>query len=147
MSRRLRRALVLLNLLGVGIAGYLSWVKWTDTEAFCGGVGDCTGVQNSIYAYFLGIPVAYLGLVAYGVLFALALYNLRTDPEHGSLSYLAFFAGAVGALAFSTYLTYAELFLLRAICPWCVASFVNLGVITLLAATGVFGQGPEADRA
>ncbi len=145
MSRGLRTALVVLNLVGVGIAGYLSWVKWTDTEAFCGGVGDCTGVQNSIYAYFLGIPVAYLGLVAYLVLLGLALYNLWAAPEHGSLSYLALFAGAVGALAFSTYLTYAELFLLRAICPWCVASFVNLGVITVLAAAGVFGQGSEVD--
>lgn len=145
MSRRLRMALVVLNLVGVGIAGYLSWVKLTDTEAFCAGVGDCTSVQNSIYAYFLGIPVAYLGLLAYLVLLALALYNLRADPEHGSLSYLALFAGAFGGFAFSTYLTYTELFLLRAICPWCVASFINLGVITGLAATGVFGRGSETE--
>lgn len=147
MSRRLRMALVVLNLVGVGIAGYLSWVKLTDTEAFCAGVGDCTSVQNSIYAYFLGIPVAYLGLLAYLVLLALAFYNLRADPEHGSLSYLALFAVAFGGFAFSTYLTYTELFLLRAICPWCVASFINLGVITVLAATGVFGRAPETETA
>jgi uncharacterized membrane protein len=147
MTLRLRNVLVGLSLLGVGIAGYLSWVKLTDTEAFCGGVGDCSTVQNSIYAYLLGIPVAYLGLLCYLALLALALYNRRRQPERGSLPDLAFFALAAGGVAFSAYLTYTELFLLREVCPWCVASFVNLIVIVVLAAMLVFGQEAAMEEA
>lgn len=140
MTSRLRTVVVALSLLGVGIAGYLSWVKLSDTEAFCGGVGDCSTVQNSIYAYFLGIPVAYLGLLCYLALLALALYNRWKQPERGSLPDLAFFAVAAGGVAFSAYLTYTELFLLREVCPWCVASFINLIVLLAMAALLVFGQ-------
>lgn len=147
MTARLRNVLVGLNLLGVGIAGYLSWVKLTDTEAFCGGVGDCSTVQNSIYAYLLGIPVAYLGLLCYLALLALAIYNRRQPPERGSLPDLAFFALAAGGVAFSAYLTYTELFLLREVCPWCVASFVNLIVIVVIAAMLVFGQEAALEEA
>lgn len=147
MTARLRTVLVALSLLGVGIAGYLSWVKLTDTEAFCGGVGDCSTVQNSIYAYLLGIPVAYLGLLCYLALLAVALYNRWKQPERGSLPDLAFFALAAGGVAFSAYLTYTELFLLREVCPWCVASFLNLIAILVLAAMLVFGQGPAMEEA
>ncbi len=147
MTARLRNVLVALSLLGVGISGYLSWVKLTDTEAFCGGVGDCSTVQNSIYAYLLGIPVAYLGLLCYLGLLALALYNRWKQPERGSLPDLAFFALAAGGVAFSAYLTYTELFLLREVCPWCVASFLNLIAILVLAAMLVFGQGPAMEEA
>ncbi len=147
MTARLRKVLVGLNLLGVGIAGYLSWVKLTNTEAFCGGVGDCSTVQNSIYAYLLGVPVAYLGLLCYLALLALAIYNRWQQPERGSLPDLAFFALAAGGVAFSAYLTYTELFLLREVCPWCVASFVNLIVIMVLAAMLVFGQEAALEEA
>lgn len=140
MTTRLRGLAVALSLLGVGIAGYLSWVKLTDTEAFCGGVGDCSTVQNSIYAYLLGVPVAYLGLLCYLALLALALYNRWQQPERGSLPDLAFFVLAAGGVVFSVYLTYTELFLLREVCPWCVASFANLIAILIVAAMLVFGQ-------
>ncbi len=143
----IRRLLVVLSLLGVGIAGYLSWVKLTHTEAYCGGVGDCSSVQNSPYAYLLGIPVAYLGLLCYLLLLGLAIYNQRTQPEQGGLADLAFFALAVGGFIFSAYLTYTELFLIHAICPWCVASFVNLIIIAILSALLVFGRGLEPEAA
>lgn len=147
MTTRLRSVLVGLSLLGVGIAGYLSWVKLTHTVAFCGGVGDCSTVQNSIYAYLLGVPVAYLGLLCYLALLALALYNRWRQPERGSLFDLALFALAAGGVAFSAYLTYTELFLLREVCPWCVASFINLIAMLVVAALLVFGQEPVLEEA
>ena len=145
MSDRVRKIIVALSLLGVGIAGYLSWIKLTDTEAFCGGVGDCSTVQNSAYAYLMGIPVAYLGLLAYLVILAVALFNLRAKPEQRAWSDLLLFALAVGGFAFSAYLTYTEVFILHEICPWCVASFLNLIAITLLAAPAAFGAAPELE--
>lgn len=145
MSLRLRRWLLALSVLGVGISGYLSWVKLTDTEAVCGGLGDCSTVQNSIYAYLLGIPVAYLGLLVYLAILAVGIYNLVVEVERREWSELGFFVLVFGGFAFSAYLTYTELFLLHAICPWCVVSFVNLTVMTILAAKAVFSEAEDEE--
>ena len=145
MSLRTRRLLLILSLLGIGIAGYLSWVKLSQTEAFCGGVGDCTSVQNSVYGYILGIPVSYPGLLAYLVLAALAFYNLRADAARRGWTELLFFVIAFIGFIFSAYLTYTELFLIHAVCPWCVASFINLLVMTILSGVAVFGRPAEAE--
>jgi len=136
----LRRWLLWQSLLGIGIAGYLSWVKWTDTEAVCGNLGDCTGVQNSVYAYLFGIPVAYLGLLTYLGLAALLLFRLLRRDQEDEWVDLAFFAMAFFGFIFSLYLTYTELFLIRAVCPWCVVSFLNMTVMAALAGRAVLGK-------
>ncbi len=138
MSVRMRRLLLILSLLGVGIAGYLTWVKLSSSVAFCGGVGDCSSVQNSRYGYILGIPVAYPGLLAYVTLTVLAVYNLRAAVERRGWTELLFFVVAFAGFMFSLYLTYTELFLIHAVCPWCVASFLNLTVMTVLSGYAVF---------
>ena len=145
MSERVRKIIVALSLLGVGIAGYLSWIKLTDNEAFCGGVGDCSVVQNSAYAYLMGIPVAYLGLLAYLAILAVALFNLWAKPEQRAWSDLLLFGLVVGGVVFSAYLTYTELFILHAVCPWCVASFINLIALTVLTAPAAFGAAPDLE--
>ena len=145
MSQRLRKIIVALSLLGVVIAGYLSWVKFSDTEAFCGGVGNCSSVQTSVYAYLMGIPVAYLGLLAYLAILGVAVFNLQATPEQRSWSDLLLFGLVVGGFAFSTYLTYTELFILHEICPWCVVSYLNLIIITVLTAPAAFGASPELE--
>ena len=122
---RLRAAIAVLAVAGIGIATYLTYVHYADVEAFCvAGGGGCEKVQTSDYAEFLGIPVAVLGLIGY----VLILASLWVRGDAGRL------AGAVLALSgfgFSAYLTYRELFTIDAICQWCVASAV---VMTLLAA-------------
>jgi len=145
MSQSVRQIIVALSVLGVGIAGYLSWVKFSDTEAFCGGVGNCSSVQSSAYAYLVGIPVAYLGFLAYLAILVVAIFNLRATPEQRSWSDLLLFGLAVGGFAFSAYLTYTEVFILHEICPWCVASFINLIIITVLATPAAFGASPELE--
>ena len=123
-ERRLRAAIAVLAVAGIGIATYLTYIHYADVEAFCvAGGGSCQKVQTSDYAELAGIPVAVLGLVGY----ALILGSLWVPGDNGRL------AGAVLALSgfgFSLYLTYRELFTIDAICQWCVASAV---VMTLLA--------------
>jgi uncharacterized membrane protein len=128
-DRRLRIAIAVLALAGLGVAGYLTWVHYGDLEPFCaGGSGGCEKVQSSDYAELAGIPVALLGLIGYGAILA----SLMLPGDLGR------FAGAVLALAgfgFSAWLTYVELFEIDAICQWCVASAVimtALAVVTSL---------------
>ena len=122
----LRRATLVLALLGVAIAGYLTWVHYAHLEPVCvGGGGGCERVQSSRWAELGGIPVAVLGLIGY----VLILGSLWVRGENGA------FAGAVLALAgfaFSAYLTYRELFTIDAICQWCVASAVVMTALAVL---------------
>jgi uncharacterized membrane protein len=124
----LRRATAALALVGIAIAGYLTYVHYAELEAICvGGGGGCERVQSSPYAELAGIPVALLGLLAYvTVLASLAL------PEALGRS-VAAFVTLVG-FGFSAWLTYVELVKIDAVCQWCVASAV---VMTALAAVSV----------
>jgi uncharacterized membrane protein len=122
-DRRLRLAALVLAVLGLGIAGYLTYVHYEGVRPVCGLGGDCEKVQSSEWSKLAGIPVALLGLIAYAAM----LVSLFVRREE------ALIAGALIALSgfgFSAYLTYRELFTIDAICQWCVASAI---IMTLLA--------------
>ena len=62
----LRRATAVLALLGIAIAGYLTWIHYAHLDPVCvGGGGGCERVQSSRWAELGGIPVAVLGLGGY----------------------------------------------------------------------------------
>jgi uncharacterized membrane protein len=125
-ERRLRIAIAVLALAGLGVAGYLTWVHYADLEPICaGGSGGCERVQTSEYAELAGVPVALLGLIGYPAILA----SLAVHGEAGR------FAGALLALVgfgFSAWLTYVELFEIDAICQWCVASAVIMTALAVL---------------
>ena len=122
-EKRLRQVAIVLALIGLGVAAYLTYVHYEGIESVCGLGGDCEKVQTSEWADLAGVPVALLGLIGYATILA----TLFVEREE------ALVAGALVALVgfgFSAYLTYRELFSIDAICPWCVASAV---IMTLLA--------------
>jgi uncharacterized membrane protein len=123
-----------LVLVGLGIAGYLTWVHYAGLDPVCvGGGGGCERVQSSTYADVAGVPVALLGLIGY----ALIAVSLFVDDERGRL------AGAALALVgfgFSVYLTYLELTVIDAVCQWCVASAVAMTALAAVMATRVLRE-------
>jgi uncharacterized membrane protein len=122
------RAIAGLALLGLAISVYLTWVHYAGVEPVCTGVSDCGRVQSSEYAELVGIPVALIGVGGYAAILA----SLRARVELTALlSYLA--------LAFSAYLTWAELFRIDAICQWCVASALVSLAIAVLATLRALG--------
>jgi uncharacterized membrane protein len=112
----LRAVLLVLAVLGALISAYLTWTHYAGLTPVCTGSGEgCETVQSSRYASILGIPVALLGLIGYGgLIFAAAVWR-----EAGI--YLGFLISLVGTL-FSSYLTYLEIFVIGALCQWCLAS-------------------------
>lgn len=134
---RHRQAVAVLALVGFLVALYL----WLYTIGVIGalqcGVGDCERVQTSRYADFLGLPVAFYGVAGYAAIFAVSLAGLqpRYLASRGPTRLVAALA-TIGVL-FSVYLTYLELFVIHAICWWCVASAVIIAaiwVVSLVAA-------------
>ena len=123
-----RVALLALAVVGVLISAYLTWTHFAGLTPICTGSGEgCQTVQSSRYASLLGIPVALLGLVAYGgIIFSVVLWT-----EMGI--YLGFLISLVGTL-FSAYLTYLEVFVIGALCQWCLASAAIM-VAALVCAT------------
>jgi uncharacterized membrane protein len=120
----LRIASLILSLLGIGVAGYLTYVHYADISPICaGGSGGCEKVQASDQSKFAGIPVALLGLCSYVTL--LALNVLR-----GEIARVGAALVAIVGFGFSVYLTIESVTVIEATCQWCLAS---LGIMTLMA--------------
>jgi uncharacterized membrane protein len=124
-DRRLRIAILVLSLIGIGVAGYLTYVHYEGLKVLCLSSGGCETVQASRFAKLGGIPVAVLGLAGYiGILGSLVI---RTE-----LGRIAGFGIALIGFGFSMYLTYRELFTIKAICQWCVSSAVLMTLLLVL---------------
>jgi uncharacterized membrane protein len=122
------KAIAGLALLGLAISIYLTYVHYAGIEPVCSSISNCERVQTSEYADLLGIPVAVLGIAGYAAI--LASLRMRVDVT-AMLAYVA--------LAFSAYLTWAEVFKIEAICQWCVASAIVTLVIAVLATLRALG--------
>lgn len=122
----LRGIATFLATFGIGVAAYIAIADSGGGAPVCiaGGEG-CKTVAESAYSELLGIDVAVLGVAGYVMLLLAAM--LRGDGAR-----MAGFALALVGFGFSIYLTYLELFVIDAICQWCVASAV---LMTLLFAT------------
>lgn len=100
------------------IAAYLAFVKLSGGTPACGVLHGCETVNNSQYSEVLGIPVGLLGLAAAVLTLGAALLWWRRGDRRGLLA--AYVIGLL-SLPFIAWLTYLELFVIHAICIWCVA--------------------------
>jgi uncharacterized membrane protein len=102
---------------GVVVAGYLAITKLLGgTAAFCASGGGCDIVQASRYAVMLGVPTALWGVLAYAAVGLVSALGLTTTR------WLVAFAIAAAAVGFSAYLTWLELFVIHALCGYCLLS-------------------------
>jgi uncharacterized membrane protein len=127
----------LLALAGMGVSAYLTWTHLAQQAVACGQSQDCDIVQQSVYSEVGGIPVALLGLVAYTALFALTLLRGHVAEHLDNYIPLAIFGISFIGVLYSAYLTYLELFVIYAICRWCVSSALIITAIFLLSLPGL----------
>ncbi|MCB0199626.1 MAG: vitamin K epoxide reductase family protein [Anaerolineae bacterium] len=130
-----------MTIVGIAVAGYLTYVKLFAIEPYCAGVGNCEAVQTSPYAELMGIPVAIWGLFTYIVLLGMVLVKRADWRDLGHLAGMAVFLVTMVGVIFSAYLTYLELFVIHAICPWCVASAVVMTLLFVLSVIEMFFSG------
>jgi len=125
-------AIFVLACLGVLDATYLLIYKLTGNNQMCLGNGGCHDVNFSPYAEIGKIPVAVFGIAAFLVIAAILLLEprMRLAKENGPL---AIFGISLAGVAFSAYLTWLEVYVIHAICPFCVASAVLIALIFILA--------------
>jgi uncharacterized membrane protein len=135
-----------LIVIGIGVAGYLSYVETQEVEAVCGPVGDCNTVQTSPYATLFGfLPVGVLGLLGYIGLLAAWLAR-KYIPKLEKPAAIAYYGMAFFAVVFSLYLTYLEPFVIKAVCAWCLTSAVIVTLLLLLGTPPVVRQFSISDE-
>jgi uncharacterized membrane protein len=131
---RHRQAIAVLALVGLFVALYL----WLHALGFggvikCGASGGCETVQTSPWSVFLGFPVAFYGVVGYLAVLIVALASLRPAAlAERKWNVMLVGLATVGVL-FTAYLTYLELFVIHAICRWCIGSAVIITAIWVVA--------------
>jgi uncharacterized membrane protein len=126
-ARTLKITLVVLTVIGLGVASYLTYVHYAGIKPVCTAGGSCAKVQTSIYSKLAGVPVALIGLIGYVAILASLLVP---ETETSRFATVAF---TVVGFGFSAYLTYRELFSIHAICEWCASSAVIMTVLMCLA--------------
>lgn len=129
-ATRTRMLMAVLALAGLAISGYLTYVHYAQIEPFCTGISDCERVQTSDWALIAGVPVALAGLLGYAAILAALVVR-------GEIGRLATALAAFSGLGYSAYLTGVELFVIDAICQWCILSAAIMTVLAILAAARV----------
>jgi uncharacterized membrane protein len=119
--------IALLALAGVFVALYLTLYKVGIVGSLTCQIGSCERVNTSPWALFLGLPVAAWGLGMYALLLVLALLGIQGASTRPIAWALVLLSG--WGVAFSGWLTYLELFVIHAVCMWCVISATLMALI------------------
>jgi len=132
-ERRLQIISAVLAVMGLGVATYIAIADAGGGAPTClaGGHG-CETVANSRYSHLAGINVAVIGIAGYVALLVAAAIS-------GDLGRLAGLLFALVGFGFSVYLTYLELFVIEAICQWCVASACLMTLLLVANVCRTFG--------
>jgi uncharacterized membrane protein len=125
-----------LALLGVAVAFYLTLVHYDEELLVCGVTSGCKTVQSSKYSELAGIPVALYGLAMYLSLLALGIARWIRPRFASNATLAAAGIALVGAL-YALYLTYVELFVIDAICQWCVISAILTILLCIIECSAV----------
>ena len=131
MTRRMLTALV--ALVGRFVELYLWLYNAGVIGALACGAGSCETVQLSKWATLLNLPVAAWGVAFYAVVCVVAIALVQERWEGSRKLSLALLLLTTWGLLFSLWLTYLELFVIHAICRWCVVSAVIATVLWALA--------------
>lgn len=128
----LRLSIAGIALVGIGIAAYLTYVHYAHVAPICVS-GGCETVQRSSYATLAGVPVAVLGLAGWTLLLASAALRGASAAMAGGVI-------ALGALAFSAYLLWAQLGPIGAVCQWCVGNDLAVTAVAALCVVRVLTE-------
>jgi uncharacterized membrane protein len=128
-----RMGAALLSLLGLFVSAYLYLYKIGRIGTLACGAGGCETVQQSPWSRFAGIEVSLIGLAGYAGLLLVSLATLQPglSSRRWPTTLLVVLAGL--GVGFTVYLTYLELFVIHAICRWCVGSAVIIAAIFVVA--------------
>jgi uncharacterized membrane protein len=143
--RHIHPGLVLatLDVIGLGIASYLSITELSGGLPQCGPLKGCQEVAQSQYSRpFFNIPVAVYGVFLSIMLFALAIAWWRTNNYRLLLGHYGL---SLVGVAFEGWFQFAQVFLIGALCVWCEAYGISL-ILRFVIALWVYLRTPNPNR-
>ncbi len=132
MEKWSRKIMLVLTVVGLLVAVYMTIYKWTNNNSMCLGSGDCSTVNASPYSEIYGIPVALVGVGGYAAILLLLLMDSRNDFVRQNGTLFVFGLSLTGFI-FTLYLVYIEFAVLNAICPFCLTSQIVMTIIFILS--------------
>jgi uncharacterized membrane protein len=121
----LKPVILVLSALGIILSLYLTYMHFTESQAaFCAAGSDCDTVRQSGFSTIMGIPVAATGVAGYSVILIVFLSGMKKRTK-----WLLLYILALAGFVFSAYLTYLELFVIKAMCMYCIFSAVLMTII------------------
>lgn len=140
MEKWLYRLSILAAVVGMAVGAYMTIYKLTDNSSMCLGSGGCDIVNNSVYSEIYGIPMGVFGFSGnLAILIMLILEKKAGDFFKKNASMLTFGLALVGFL-FVLYLIYLEFFVIKAICPFCVAAQVSMIILFIVSVIRLIQQ-------
>ena len=143
MEKRLSQLAIALTVIGLLVSIYMTIYAITSNDNMCVGSQDCSVVNASKYSKIniagIQIPVAVIGVVGYAGILGVLLSENKIEflRENGTL---VFFGLALTGFLFTLYLIYLEVALIRAYCPFCIASQSAMTLIFILSVIRVVRQ-------
>jgi len=137
LTRKLLIAFAVLGLAASSAATYVHYnlIRNPDYSSFCdiNATVSCRAAYLSRFGSFAGVPVALWGVIFFvGILLLLWAARGRNPVRDSAASYI--FAASTVGLGAVIYLAYASFFVLKEVCPLCVATYV--AVIGLFVVSG-----------
>ena len=126
-------AVLVLAALGLADAVYLAHAALANTALSCGigGLDGCNTVAQSAYSRFFGIPLGVYGVAFYAICCAVAAFAYRVHDRR--LDLILAVLSVLGLLA-SLVFVYIQVELIKAICIYCLGSFVVSALLCLMTA-------------
>ena len=139
MDKRLSQLTTALIVVGFLVSIYMTIFKITSNESMCIGSKDCAVVNASRYSEVNNVPVAVIGMAGYGAMLAILWLEKRPGffKQNGSM---IFFGVSLIGFLFTLYLVYVEIALIKAFCPFCIASQVSMTLIFILSVVRLIKQ-------
>lgn len=128
-SRWLPWAVLAVATLGFVDATYLSAKHYTHTAIPCSITHGCEIVTTSAYSEIAGISVALLGAIYYFVIIAGTFIAI---DKHNEKLFRAVTGMTILGLGASLWFVSAQLFIIRAICQWCMVSALTSTTLFVL---------------
>ena len=131
--------IALLALAGLSAATYVYVAHSLGFRLVCPFATGCDAVQDSPYAVLFGLPVALLGMVGFAAYIVLALTGLRSSAARHEYLH-ALLVLSVVEVAFTSYMAYLQVLVIRAICSWCMFSAAVTVALAALVMYAIFGK-------
>jgi uncharacterized membrane protein len=126
-ANKLKWAMLIITVLAIALTSYLTYIHYEGLSPVCSLGQSCIKVQTSIWSKLAGVPVALIGLLGYIGIFGVLLLPEREETR------LTLLGMTLIGFGFSLYLTYREIFSIKAICEECATSAVFITVLFILS--------------